>query len=104
MQKQIVFTEEEYEEIVMKLKEYDELKKLQMEHDNLKEEYDNFIKIVKGIFSRSDGKLSYYKTTKYHPNHLHINDETLALLFNYFYRDEFYQQTGLEVDRYWTFK
>lgn len=104
MHKQIVFTEQEYEEIIMQLKEYEELKKLQTEHDKLKEEYNNFTEIVKGIFTRYNGKLSYYETTRYYPNHLHLNSDNLALLFNYFYRDEFYQQTGLEVDKYWTFK
>lgn len=103
MQKQIVFTEEEYEEIVLKLKEYDELKKLQFEHDNLKEEYGEFLKVVKSIFDEEDGKISYYETTRNYSNHLHINDEPLAVLFNYFYRDEFYKQTGLEVDKYWKF-
>lgn len=104
MQKQIVFTEEEYEEIDLKLKEYDELKNLQIEYDKLKEEYGGFLEIVKEIFDKEDGKISYYETTRYHSNHIHINDEPLAFLFNYFYRDEFYQQSGLEVNKYWKFK
>lgn len=102
MQKQIVFTEEEYEEIQLQLAEYEKLKELQAEYDALTKNYEALEDVVKAIFK--DEEIFYRETTTYHRNQLFLNSRALSILFNHYFEEEFFKQSGLKVDDGWNFK
>lgn len=112
MIRQVVLNEEEYEEIEKKLADYSRLKKQLKEFEETKvqlekvsEEFENLINWVKEMFKDgSGGEFSYRETGKYYSNHLYLKTEIIAELFNMFFEEEFYNETGLKVDRYWNIK
>ncbi|EOQ17202.1 MULTISPECIES: hypothetical protein [Bacillus cereus group] len=112
MIRQVILSEKEYEEIERELADYSRLKKQLKEFEETKvqlekvsEEFENFINLVKEMFKDgSGGKFSYRETGKYYNDYLFLKTEIVAELFNMFFEEEFYNETGLKVDRYWNIK
>ncbi|MYL44403.1 chromosome segregation protein [Virgibacillus halodenitrificans] len=103
MLKQVVMSEEEYEEIVKKLADYEEVKEQLNELENVRKEFDDFKNEVSKIFVRDSGEIIYRETGQYYSNYLFLNQSRLADLFNLFHKERFFKESGLTVDRYWKF-
>lgn len=109
----MVLSEEEYEEIQGQLADYlriknqlKELEETKVQLENVSEEFEELRNLVKDMFkNRLRGvEFSYRETGKYYNNYLFLNTEIVAELFNMFFEEKFYNETGLKVDRYWNIK
>lgn len=55
------------------------------------------------MFLDEKGNIVYYERPIAR-NTLYLNAETIAYLFNYFFKEVFFKDTRLEVDQYWNFE
>lgn len=105
MIKQYILNEEEFQDIQNKLKADEGIEEILNSYNELLETHENLVEKIEKIFDvREDGYIGHYITTPNYPNKLFTNSQALAELFNMFYAEQFFMQTGLKVDGYWKFE
>lgn len=103
MIKQIVLSEEEFEEVQNRLLRYAEMEKQLNELINIKKEYEDFKNEVTAMFLDDDGSFSYYITTSRHsPNYINLNTLKVLDMFEELLEERFSKETNIDLyDGHW---
>lgn len=102
MIRQVVLTEEEYEEIEKKLSCYAIMEERLKELQNIKKEYEDFRKDVADLFLDDNGQFRVYETSRSVPNRFTLDYGMVLYLVEELFGDRFMKETGLDLEfGYW---